>query len=246
MKRLLTWLFTATKLLALTLSAQAQTAGTPTNYTGPRFPGGPDSLRALVYRATRLAAPGAVGRVLLHFELKGNQQPYNFKLVPSPGSLNLALLEASANAMAYLEAKMPAWQPDIPWTGNKNAADEPRIALVLDFATPQAAQPYVYADTDPVFTHQDLGQYVQSRLIYPPAAMRREQQGKVYVYFEVTETGAIEHLETIGTAGPLLDAEALRVVQKLAVATAPSLLQNRPVRVFYILPLNFRLTFTRG
>lgn len=42
--------------------------------------------------------------------------------------------------------------------------------------------------------------------------MRRERQGKVYVYFEVTETGAIEHLETIGTAGPLLDAEALRVV----------------------------------
>ena len=76
--------------------------------------------------------------------------------------------------------------------------------------------------------------------------MRREQQGKVYVYFEVTETGAIEHLETMGTAGPLLDAEALRVVQKLAVATAPSLLQNRPVRVFYILPLSFRLTFTRG
>lgn len=246
MKNFLISIAAAAFCLAGALTAAGQTAVPAAAYSGPRFPGGPDSLRALVYRATRLAGSGQAGRVLVHFDLKNGQEPHNFRLVPSPGPLNMALLGASTSAMAYLEAKMPIWQPDTPWTGNKNASGEPQMALVLDFATPPDAQPYAYTDTDPVFTHQNLVQYIQARLSYPSAAMHQGQQGKVYTYFEVAENGAIEHLEVIGTAGPMLDAEALHEVQKLTAATAPAFLHSRPVRVFYVLPLNFRLTFTRG
>ena len=63
----------------------------------------------------------------------------------------------------------------------------------------------------------------------------------VYLYFEVAETGAIERPEVMGTANPSLDEETLRVVKLLPSATSPALLRSQPVRVYYVLPITFRI-----
>ncbi|AMR27600.1 hypothetical protein A0257_11170 [Hymenobacter psoromatis] len=42
---------------------------TLTAYTGPRYPGGPDSLQAVLARQLRPASPTLVGQVFLHLEL---------------------------------------------------------------------------------------------------------------------------------------------------------------------------------
>jgi len=57
----------------------------------------------------------------------------------------------------------------------------------------------------------------------------------------VAENGAIEHPRILGTAGRALDAEVLRMAEKLPAATTPPQLQGRPVRVFYVLPVTFKI-----
>jgi len=258
-------------LLARLSPAQAQTI-VPAAYSGPRFPGGPDSLRAFVGRSTRQVMAAPAGRMLVQFELKPDGQPYNFTMVRPPEPLNRALVDATAKALDYLAARMPAWQPAPPDPDNPPSKKEaPKVQLVIDFGAPAASQPYCYADQNPVFgtlvqalpTRQanrrdklladparlarfqssllGLVSFVQLQVMYPAEALRNRQQGTVYASFEVAETGTVEHVEILGTAGRALDAEVLRAVQQLPAATAPAQFRGRPVRVRYVLPVNFRI-----
>ncbi len=256
-------------------STFAQTTAPAAAYTGPRYPGGPDSLRALVYRSTRLTTPAPTGRVLVQFELKPDGQPQIFQLVPPPRPANRELLKAAATALSYLEARMPAWQPAPP-DPTTPAGTDSKISLMLDFTTPQAAQPYCYTDQKPIFatlaeqvqaqhkqfydrlvadpvrkdlfgsSTKGLTSFVQIQTRYPVEALRNGQEGVVYAYFEVAENGAVEHPEVLGTAGRALDAEVLRIVKTLPAATAPAQLQGRPVRMYYVLPCTFVIQRSRA
>ena len=249
----------------------AQSAPPVAAYTGPRYPGGPDSLRALVGRSMRHATPGLTGRALVQFELKPDGQPRNFSMVRPPDPLRRPLVDATAIALTYLEAHMPAWQPAPPDADAKTANKNTKINLTLDFGTPPTSLPYHYADQNPIFSGmvkllqaqrgqyferiladpaklaqfqsstKGLNQMIQILVRYPAEALRNQQQGIVYIYFEVDETGAIEHPEILGTAGTVLDAEVLRTVSTLPAATTPAQLQNRAVRVSYVVPLTFAI-----
>ena len=205
---------------------------------------------------------------MVQFELKPNGQPHNFGRVHPPDPLNQPLIDATATALKYLEAHMPAWQPAPPDPDAKGK--DPKLGLALDFGTPAAARPYEYADQYPVFSTMgevlrtqrsryadrlladpaQLAQFqssphglvtmIQLLVMYPPEALRSRQQGTVYAYFEVAENGAIEHSEILGTAGRTLDAEVLRALVKLPNATTSAQLQGRPVRVSYVVPVTFK------
>lgn len=73
------------------------------------------------------------------------------------------------------------------------------------------------------------------------AAVSVRYQQPVYGSVESAETGAIEQAEILGTAGRARDAEVLRVVQRLPAAGSPALLQGRPVRVHFVLPITFKI-----
>ena len=66
-------------------------------------------------------------------------------------------------------------------------------------------------------------------------------QGTVYLYYEVSETGAIEQRRVVGSLSPSTDAEALRSLRSLPNATTPPRHQGRPVRVAYIAPINLSI-----
>lgn len=254
------------------LHVQTTTVARLADYTGPRYPGGPDSLRALVYRSVRQVGAAPAGKTLLSFELSPDGRPVDFKLVTPPGSVNIPLFRAAGTAADYLQERMLTWQPGVPDPEAKPAAEPAQNALVLDFSNSALdTRPYSYSDqlpqfpamekllgarqlqyvdpplTDPVkraafiSSPKGLVLYVQMNVRYPPEALRYQQQGRVYASFEVAETGAIEHVEILGTAGCALDAEVLRVVQRLPDAGAPALLQGRPVRVHYVLPITFKV-----
>ncbi len=157
MLKFLATLAAALPLLLAAAPGRAQSAtGQP--YAGPRYPGGPDSLRALVGRATRFAASPVRGRMLVQFELTPTGQPTSFTLIRSPAPLNKPLVEATARALDYIEAHMLAWQPAplAPAAPNAGPPEPPQINLLIDFAAPDApASPYVYADENPVFSTLD-------------------------------------------------------------------------------------------
>ena len=258
-------------LAAPVLRAQTTTVSSLADYAGPRYPGGPDSLRALVYRSTRQAGAAPSGHALVQFELMPDGQPTKYTVLTPPGRANKPLAEASASAQRYLQAHMQAWQPAPPDAEARPNEKLNRVSLVLDFATPAATQPYEYADQNPVFGTllQQLSErqrsYLASTLIdpvkraqfqssawglsffcqmqvhYPPDALRSRQQGTVYAAFEVSETGTIQHPEIVGSAGRYLDDEVMRVLATIPTATAPAQLHGRPVRVHYALPITFRI-----
>lgn len=256
----------------LSLSAaqlRAQVPAAPA-YAGPRYPGGPDSLRALVGRSIRQAAPAPTGRMLVQFELKPDGRPDHFSLVRPPDPLSKPLVDATAKALDYLEAHMMAWQPAPP-DPDITTKEAPKVNLVIDFGTPLAAQPYCYADQNPVFgtlvqalparmdarrdklladpVRRDKFQsslgglvgFTQMQVMYSAEALRNRQQGTVYASFTVAENGSIEQLEILGTAGRALDAEVRRALQQLPAATVPAQFQGKPVRVGYVMPIAFKV-----
>ncbi|MET4073941.1 TonB family protein [Hymenobacter sp. UYCo722] len=262
-------------LLALALCpalhAQTTTVSSLADYTGPRYPGGPDSLRALVCRSTRQAGPTPAGHALVQFELTADGQPTRYTLITPPGRATDPLAEAATNALRYLEVHMPAWQPGTT-TPEATPGDKfSRINVVLDFAAPTVEQAYTYAEQQPVFgtlaqlvpsrhgrymddilndpikraqfqsSARGLVTFCQLQVRYPPEALRAHQQGTVYASFEVSESGAIERSEILGSVGRSLDVEVLRVLATLPAATAPAQLRGQPVRVRYVLPLTFRI-----
>ncbi|MDB5234598.1 MAG: hypothetical protein JWR44_1591 [Hymenobacter sp.] len=243
--------------LLLAVAGRATAQPTTTAYAGPRYPGGPDSLRALVARSIRMGTPGLTSRVLVQLELKNGQEPKKTRLLPAPKMPTADARKSTAAASGYLLDHMLSWQP------NASASDAKAtsfINLVLDFGDALGPQPYIYADQNPVFpaiaaaapsrsgqwaagvldaTAAALAEYLQRQTQYPAEALRRQQQGVVYAYFEVAPTGAIEHPEVLGTAGDALDAEVLRVVRRLPAATTPAMHQGQRVRVYYVLPFTF-------
>lgn len=253
------------------LQAQTTTVSSLADYTGPRYPGGPDSLRALVYRSTRQAGAVSAGKILVLFKLGTDGQPGKFELVTPPGPINVPLLRAAGAAADQLQERMLTWQLGTPDPEVKPSAEAPKNALLLDFSNATInARPYSYAEQLPQFPAMEkllggrfqafdpsladpakraafisstrgLVAYVQMNVRYPAEALRYQQEGRVYASFEVAETGAVEQVEILGTAGRPLDAEVLRVVQRLPAAGAPALVQGRPARMHYVLPITFRI-----
>jgi TonB family protein len=261
----------AALLVAFVSTAAGQEAAPATAYTGPRYPGGPDSLRALVQRSTRLTDAKAKDVVVLRVFLKDDRTPAGIKAIGDPYGPKSATGKATAAAIDYLQNRLAAWEAPAA-SADGTTGKSSTFLLPLNFAVPLAAQPYAYADQEPVFRYltnsgrnpngpspdnnpddaavfarleaspnNSLGAYVQRQTKYPMAALRNREQGRVLVYFEVAESGRIENAQIITSAGSALDAEVLRAVSSLLPATTPAMLQGRPVRVFYVVPSTFRM-----
>lgn len=139
-------------LAAPALHAQTTTVSSLADYTGPRYPGGPDSLRALVYRSTRQVGAAPSGKTMVLFELGADGRPGKFEFVTPPGSINVPLLRAAGAAVGYLQQRMLTWQLGTPDPEAKPAAEAPKNAFVLDFSnTAIDARPYSYAEQLPRF-----------------------------------------------------------------------------------------------
>ena len=95
------------------------------------------------------------------------------------------------------------------------------------------SEPFTVVEVMPVFPggQTALVQYIASHLKYPTVAQENGIQGRVLVSFVVGEDGYVE---------PMLDKEALRVIQSLPRWT-PGNQQGKPVRVKYTVPVTFAL-----
>ncbi len=98
------------------------------------------------------------------------------------------------------------------------------------------------APTMPKFPGGRIGlqQYIAKHLKYPQKAIDENIQGKVFVKFIVNEKGETENALIINSIHPLLDREALRIVQNLPKWQAGT--QNgKAVKVCLTIPIVFML-----
>lgn len=83
-------------------------------------------------------------------------------------------------------------------------------------------------------------QYIMKNIKYPEQAMKEGIQGRVAVRFIVEKDGSISDVKPILSVHPLLNKEAVRVVESMPKWT-PGKQNGKPVRVRYNLPVMFKL-----
>jgi TonB family protein len=99
-------------------------------------------------------------------------------------------------------------------------------------------------ELSPAFRTRDgksLPEYLQGALKYPRRARRRNQEGRAIIEFVVKSNGDVRDCVVVKSSGTEdLDQEALRVVRGMP-AWQPGRLHNRPVEVWFTLPIIFEL-----
>ena len=100
----------------------------------------------------------------------------------------------------------------------------------------------VMVEVQPQFPggQQGLMSYLSSAVKYPSKARKSGIQGRVIVKFIVEKDGSISNASIQRSADPLLDEEALRVINAMPRWT-PGMQKGKPVRVNFSMPITFRL-----
>lgn len=85
-----------------------------------------------------------------------------------------------------------------------------------------------------------LLKYLGKKIKYPQVAIDNGVQGKVYLKFVVEKDGSVGDVQLLRGVDKSLDKEAIRVVKTLA-RFKPGKQRGRPVRVWFQVPVTFRL-----
>ncbi|NMC39592.1 MAG: energy transducer TonB, partial [Bacteroidales bacterium] len=95
-------------------------------------------------------------------------------------------------------------------------------------------------DEPPVFpgSEEALMRFIETNKNYPQAARDRNIKGTIVVRFRIDETGKVTNSSIFSGVDPLLDAEALRVVNSMP-QWQPAKRKDKPVKVFYTLEIPF-------
>lgn len=90
---------------------------------------------------------------------------------------------------------------------------------------------------------EELVNYLQANISYPPLAHEREWEGRTICDFVIEKDGSIKEANVIKSSGyQLLDVEALRVILSMPNWAPGRLTENGDsVRVKFCLPITFKL-----
>ncbi len=94
----------------------------------------------------------------------------------------------------------------------------------------------------PVFPGGDqaLMSYLASTIHYPEQARKDKVEGKAAILFIIEKDGSVSGVESLRAPSADIAAEAMRVVAQMP-RWSPGLLDGKPVRVHFTLPIRFRL-----
>lgn len=85
-----------------------------------------------------------------------------------------------------------------------------------------------------------LQKYIANNIKYPKDAITDDIQGKVFVRFVIDDLGKVEQVSVIRSVHPLLDKEAVRIVESLP-EWKPGSQNGKNVKVWYTVPIVFQL-----
>ncbi|PKP08041.1 MAG: hypothetical protein CVU09_17485 [Bacteroidetes bacterium HGW-Bacteroidetes-4] len=102
---------------------------------------------------------------------------------------------------------------------------------------------YFMVDKMPVFSGEEgeLRKFIASNINYPVEAAKSGIQGRVFVMFNVNSEGKVEKAKVVRGVHPLIDEEALRVINMLPNWT-PGEHEGEKVSVQFTVPINFALS----
>ena len=86
-----------------------------------------------------------------------------------------------------------------------------------------------------------LRDYTGKNLHYPQLALNNGISGKVFVQFVVDQKGNVVDVKILRGADPLLNNEAVRIIQSTSGRWTPAMQRGNPVKVRYSFPIYFKL-----
>jgi TonB family protein len=125
-------------------------------------------------------------------------------------------------------------------TPNPTAGTTPEVVQ----ETAPEAIPYQLVEQKPSFQGgdaNDFAKWVNDHLTWPEEAKDIDAQGRVTLQFTVATDGSIVNAKVLRGLHPVLDEEALRVVNSSTKKWTPGIQNGQPVPVVYTFPVIFRL-----
>lgn len=121
-----------------------------------------------------------------------------------------------------------------------------KVLMKIQTPTPQmkieGEEVFLIVEEMPEFPGGEMAlrQHIAGAVKYPDEAVKNGIQGKVYVTFVVSKDGSVADAKIARGVNPLLDAEAIRVVNSLP-NWKPGKQRGQVVNVSYTVPINFVL-----
>ena len=119
--------------------------------------------------------------------------------------------------------------------------------MTLCFITAEAktqgkGKVYDIVDVMPSFPGgmQEMMNFLLTNVQYPKKAEKKGIEGRCIVRFIVEKNGSISNVKVVRSVHPLLDAEAVRVVNSMP-KWKPGKRNGKPVRVKFNIPVQFKL-----
>jgi TonB family protein len=216
----------------------------------PHYPGGDDSLvsdiASKVIYPKQCADSNIQGKVYLRFIVNEDGSTSKMEVIKSPHPLlKAAALEAAKEIKKFIPGKNKGELVKVWYTVPVNFRIKPVKGL------PEAAPAdslisndgkFTFVEQNPEFPGGDaaLMAFLATHIKYPVMERDNDIQGKVLLRFAVDEEGAVGDINIVRGVSPGLDSEAVRLV-KLLPKFKPGLQQGKPVKVYFNLPVGFRL-----
>ncbi|MBU0765294.1 MAG: energy transducer TonB [Bacteroidetes bacterium] len=125
-------------------------------------------------------------------------------------------------------------------------ADEEMEVEIVEIEEEEESEevlPFAVIEDKPEFPGGDeaLMKFLQSETKYPVIARENGIEGRVFVEFVIEKDGSVSDVKIKRGVDALLDQEAIRVVNSMP-KWKPGKQRGKPVRVQYLVPLNFKLS----
>ena len=210
----------------------------------PEFPGGEMALRKfLAYniKYPRTAVDkGIQGKEFVTFVVTSKGSVADAKILRGVDpSLDQEALRVVNSMPSWIPGKQGGKDVDVQYTLPINFVLEPAQTVAK---VEKGNEPYTIVEQMPEYPGgiDALKAYLMSNIKYPSEAHQKGIQGKVFVSFVVTKTGSISNAKVVRGVDPLLDQEAMRVVESMPI-WIPGKQNGETVDVAYTLPINFVL-----
>ncbi len=218
------------------------------------FPGGMGEMMKFLQQNVKYPKEaqdqGKQGRVIVQFVVNKDGSISNDTIVRSVDPL------LDAEALRVVRS-MPNWTPGkqrgkevrvrftLPVTFRLDGGTESKSAEIKQVAKvpTQGDEIFNVVEHQPEYPGGmgELMKFIQRNIRYPKEAQDQGKQGRVIVVFVVEKDGSITDAEVLKPVDPLLDAEALRIVNMMPKWT-PGKQRGKEVRVRFTIPVTFRLS----
>lgn len=178
-----------------------------------------------------------VAEVSLEEEMVPITLPEKKTVPPPPQSVTVAeIIEIVEDDAEIEETTIASTEDQVEYVEIKE------IENVVVEEEPEEEAPFMVVEKMPEFPGGTaaLMEYLRKNIKYPSVCRENNIQGRVLIQFIVNKDGSIVNPEVVKSVNPYLDKEALRVISAMPKWT-PGEQRNKPVRVKFTVPVNFKL-----